>query len=95
MESLSFVPIEIDLPNIAGVLLVNLDVWVLVVYRPPSYAVEQEDRLIRFLNEFIVGNEVIIVGDSNLPSLDWGSDNVLHGYVPPREMFFIVFVLWG
>ena len=87
-ESLSFVPIEIDLPNIADVLLVNLNVWVLVVYSPPSYTVEQDDRLIRFLNEFIVGKEVIIVGDFNLPSLDWCSDNVLHGYVPPREMLF-------
>ena len=95
-ESCSFVRVEIDVSNIAGVLLVDMDVWVLVVYRPPSYTVEQDDRLIRFLNEFISGKEVIIVCDFNLPSLDWGSDNVLHGYVPPRQMlFFDCFSLLG
>ena len=91
-----FIPVEIDMPNIAGILLVDMNVWVLAVYRPPSYTVDQDDRLIRFLNEFNDGTEVIIVGDFNLPSLDWSSDNMLHGYVPPGEMlFFYCFSLLG
>ena len=93
IESWSFVPVEIDIANIADVLLPNLDVWVLVAYRPPSYTVEQDDRLIRFLNEFIVGKEVIIVGDYNLPSQDCGSDNVLRDHVPPCEIVFCLLAL--
>lgn len=32
--------------------------------------------------------EVVIVGEFNLPSLDWNSDNVLHSCVAPCEMLF-------
>ena len=92
---LFFVPVKIYVPNIAGVLLVDVDVWVFVVYRPLSYTVDLDDRLIKFLNEFIVGKEVIIVGAFKLPLLDWSSDNVLHGYMPPCEMFFDCFSLLG
>ena len=49
-ESCSYLLVEIDIPNIAGVLLLDMDVW--VVYRHPSYTVDQEDSLIRFINEY-------------------------------------------
>ena len=51
-EFCSFAPVEIDIPNVVGVLLVDVNVWVSAVYRPPSYTVDQDDRLIRFLNEY-------------------------------------------
>ena len=38
-----------------------VDVWVLIVYRPPFCTAVQDDRLIRFLKEFIVGKDVNIV----------------------------------
>ena len=43
--------------------------------------------MLSFLGDFCIG-EVIILGDFNLLSLDWSSDNVAGGYVHPRELLF-------
>ena len=68
---LSFVKNEIDLLNVAAVYLLDLDVHVLAVHSPPSNSPLQDECFISFTNNFFVGREVVILGDFNLPFLDW------------------------
>lgn len=44
-----------------------------VVYCPPSYIVTDDDNLINIQYNFCSGNEVLLLGDFNLPSIHWGS----------------------
>ena len=95
-DMLSFVQIEVDLLNVAAVLLLDLDVYDLAVYRPPLNSPLQDVSLISFISDFCVGREVVILGDFSLPSLEWREEIVIGGYVPPRNMvFFDCFSLLG
>ena len=47
-DMLSLVQIDVDLLNVSAVLLLNLDVYVLAVYRPPSNSLLQDESLISF-----------------------------------------------
>ena len=58
---------------------------------PPSSSLDQDENLVSFISDSCVCREVIILGDFNLPSLDWTVENVIGGYVPPREFFFLQF----
>ena len=86
-DSLAFIQIDVDLLNVVAVLLLNSDVYVLTVYRPSSSLI-QDENLVSFISDFCVGREVLILGDFDLPSLDWMVKNVIGSYAPPREMFF-------
>ena len=50
--------------------LSELDVYVLAIYRPPSSSLDQDENLRSFLSDVCDGKEVIILGDFNFPSLD-------------------------
>ena len=92
---MAFTPIDVHLLNVVAVLLLDLDVYILALYGPPSSLV-QDENMVSFISDYWVGREVIILGDFNLPSYDWRVENVVDGYVPPREMlFFISFSLLG
>ena len=94
-NSLSFVPVKIDLLNVAVAFLTDIDIYVVAVYRPPSYIALQDESLLLFLSEFFIGSEVLLLKDFRLPSLDWRLENVVC-YVPPRELlFFDTFCLLG
>ena len=69
-NSLSFVQVDIDILNVAGVVSSDLDVYILAVYRFPSYSPAQDENLLSFLGDFYIGKEVVILGDFNVPSLD-------------------------
>ena len=86
-DTLSIVQIEVDLLNVAAVLLLDLDMYVLAVDRPPSNSL-QDESFISSINDFYIDREVVILGDFNLPSLDWIEEYVIGGYVPPRDMVF-------
>ena len=95
-KSLSFVQVDVGFINVAGVLRSDLDVYVLAVYRPPSYSAAQEENLLSFLDDFCIERKVIILGEKIFPSLDWSSENVAGEYVPSRELlFFYRFSLLG
>ena len=95
-NGISAVALQLELGNVAGVHLLNYDLYVICVYRPPSYDTEQNLILLEFLGEFVTGKEVIILGDFNLPSLDWTLDDVLDRYVTPTdEMFYSGFMEAG
>ena len=83
--------LEIDSPpNVIGLYLVDYKVNVLIVYRPPSNSLIENLQLINFLRQISNENEVIIMGDLNLPSIDWIGD-VDDGYVTPTDRYFLDF----
>ena len=51
----------------------HLNVYVYVVYRPPSNTQEENQALIDFLLRSCTGKEVVILGDFNLPSISWNN----------------------
>ena len=65
------VQVEVDLPNLVVVHLLELGLYVVSVYRPPSSSEEDNLRLMQFLLEFSVGKALIVLGDFNLPTLKW------------------------
>ena len=79
-RSLKYVVVQVAVPNIVVIQLMQLDVYYMVCYRPPSYSDMENARTISFLEDFCPGKEIIIMGDFNLPSLNW-QDGV-PGYVP-------------
>ena len=63
-----------DHPNTVGVFLPDFGITVLVVYRPPSYSLFENLSLISYLYSFCIDRELILVGDFNLPAIDWSSE---------------------
>ena len=95
-DSLNVVPIEVDIPNILSVYVGEWDVHLIAVYRPPSYSQEENLGLLSFLTEYTVDNDVIIMGDFNLPSLRWDLANMLDGYITPLDsLFYDTFAVAG
>ena len=68
-DMIKYIEIEVDIQNLAAAHSVEFDLWVLSVYRPPSYSDQQNALLSRFVCEFSEGREVIVLGDFNLPSI--------------------------
>ena len=68
-ERFSAHKVEVPLPNLVAVYIGELDLYILSVYRPPSYDSEQNGRLAEFLVEFEVGKELLVLGDFNLPTV--------------------------
>ena len=59
------------LPNIISFHLTAFDVHCLLVYRPPSNSPDVNKAVLRYITEFCTDKEVILIGDFNLPSIDW------------------------
>ena len=87
-SSIKFVRIDCSVSNVVVVYICSLDLYVLTVYRPPSFSVEDNAALIDFIVEFCLDKEVIVQGDFNLPSLRWDNDDVLGAYVTPVDLIF-------
>ena len=63
--------VDISFPNVILFRISALEVYVGVVYRPPSNTNEQNTLLISFLLDKCVNKELILIGDFNLPTLRW------------------------
>ena len=87
-KKITRVQIEVNIPNLVVVSATELDVYFVSVYRPPSYSSEENVRIIDFLHEFVVGKEVIILGDFNLPSLKWPLEISASIYASPVDRDF-------
>ena len=85
---LSFVSVDGGLLNVVAVFLTDLDIYIDVVYRPPPNTNLQPEHLLSFISDFCIRREVILLGDLNLPSLNWECENVVHRYVPPEQLMF-------
>ena len=79
-------------PNVTLLYLPDYGLYIVIVYRPPSNNnidnIENQ-VLINFLTEFCNNKEVLIMGDFNLPSLDWSSDSMLSNYISPTDLEFL------
>ena len=96
LKRIAQVQVELNFPNLVAVHLVDLDLFVLSVYRPPSYSNEENCRLIDFICEFSVGKELVVLGDFNLPSLRWPmEDSRMLGISPVDRNFKDCFIECG
>lgn len=84
-----FVEVVLEFPNVVAVHLVDFDIYVLALYRPPSFDDAQNGRLIEVILDFCGDREVVILGDFNLPSLVWPFQGVLDRYVAPTDLAFL------
>ena len=73
-ESLDRVQVCVDLPNVVVVHLIKYDLFVLSIYRPPSFSEQENLNLMNFLLDFSVDKALVVLGDFNLPSLRWSAD---------------------
>ena len=62
------------LPNTLSVHLTAYNVYCLLVYRPPSYSTVSNNSVLSLINDFCSDREVILLGDFNLPSINWLPD---------------------
>lgn len=76
-ESMRVDCIDASHPNVLSFRLTMFNIFILVVYRPPSNTQEQNDALTHFLIDSCAEKEAIITGDFNLPSLDWSSPQMI------------------
>lgn len=60
-------------PNTIGFALPSYGISVVVVYRPPSNSLEENLRLIDFIENFCLNKETLLLGDFNLPTIEWNS----------------------
>ena len=71
--------VSAPIPNILTFHLVSYNVFVVVVYRPPSNSTAENEQACTFLRSFCADKEVILMGDFNLPGLDWINGNLNRG----------------
>ena len=77
-SNLDFVTVDTDVPNLLAVHVLEFDFFLVLVYRPPSNSVHDNDGLLAFLLEFCYGREVLVLGGFNLPTIQW-TDNLNMG----------------
>ena len=74
-ERLTIADVDASPPNVISFQLSSLDVHVYAVYRPPSNSREQDALLISYLLDTCIDKEIILMGDFNLPSINWSLDD--------------------
>ena len=52
----------------------------MMVYRPPSNTIAQDDDFINYILSFGNGKETILMGDLNLPALKWDGNNSRYSF---------------
>ena len=70
-KDINVIQIEVPVPNAVAVKVIDLDLLIVTVYRPPSYSEEENAALLNFLDSLYGGTEVVVMGDFNLSSLTW------------------------
>ena len=70
-ETIAVDSCDITHPNVLFLKLSSFDVYVCVVYRPPSYSPDENTALLDFLLNNFSNKEAVIMGDFNLPTLYW------------------------
>ena len=59
--------------NVLMFRLLSFNIYIIIVYRPPSYNPLQNEELALMLEDLTTGKESIMVGDFNLPNIHWSS----------------------
>ena len=60
---------NIKILNVCSVFLPDYEIFIVVVYRPPSYSLHDNTILIDFLTDFCTNRDVMVMGDFNQPSI--------------------------
>lgn len=82
-------------PNVLTVHLPSFNVYIIIMYRAPSNTPEANLAQTTFLAKFCVGKEVIVLGDFNLPTIDWTGNNFSMHLCPVDKAFHDVFTSLG
>ena len=61
-------------PNTIGLHLPHYNIYVLLVYRPPSNTPDLDENLVNYMVGFCTNRSVYVMGDFNLPTVQWLSD---------------------
>ena len=61
-------------PNVVAIHLSDLNVHIMMVYRPPSNTAAQDNDLTNGILTFCNGKEIVLMGDFNRPTLKWDGD---------------------
>ena len=72
-SNVKFDMIDTSFSNVLSFRLVEFNVFVYAVYRLPSLTSSENAALISFLQESCADKETVMIGDFNLPSLNWAS----------------------
>ena len=64
--------------NVLTFRMTRFNIFVLIVYRPPSYTIIENEELLQSLQTFVSDKEAILIGDFNLPNVIWGEDDAHH-----------------
>ena len=70
-DHLHFDKVDDSCRNVLSFRLTKFNTYIFVVYRPPSYSIADNDALSAFLLHSCIDKEAVVMGDFNLPSLDW------------------------
>ena len=92
-DAIMITDIDTPLPNVITFCMLPFKVFVSVIYRPPSNSDTENELLCSFLRNFCTNKEVILMGDFNLPRLDWrhGAPNSTTGCSQTEVMFLDAF----
>ena len=88
-NNLKFVEITCDIKNVLIVKLLEQDIYIVILYRPPSYSLEENQSLSNFLQEFCNSKEVLLLGDFNLSTLRWSEEDLMTSYIQPTDRHFL------
>ena len=72
-NNLKFNVISCNVDNVLIIYLVDLCLYIITVYRPPSCSSVENMQLAQFIEDFCYGREVVVQGDFNLPNVNWNS----------------------
>ena len=85
-NSLRYTCIDCPVKNCVVVYLLHYNVYLITVYRPPSYNDSENRNLYEFLLSFCNDKEVILQGDFNLPTLKW--ETSIEEYISVTDKLF-------
>ena len=67
--------------------LYEKSLYVGVIYRPPNVSLPDTEIMCDVIRSKMSGNEVILMGDFNLPGIDWASLVYLYTSQRVRDIF--------
>ena len=88
--------VECPVKNVIVVYLCSFNLYIVTIYRPPSYTDLENRGLCEYVTNFCAGKETVVQGDFNLPSIVWSLEDVFTSYISPLDRFYYdVFVSLG
>lgn len=88
-EGIKYDNVDASHANCPSLRLSKLDLYVYVVYRPPSNSSDQNQALTNFLLHNCADKEVVLLGDFNLPSITWNSNEPCGGSPSLADVKFL------